>query len=79
MMNLVKKKQAKRKSGEVEVPSANGPTKKKKSGAIQSGLKAFFQKTTPAAAKNQKTPPTSPEPAQDDSDVEIIGVKNQKC
>lgn len=75
MMNLVKKKQAKRKSGEVEAPSAKGPTKKKKSGGgIQSGLKAFFQKTTPAA-KKQKTPPTSPEPAQDDSDVEIIDVK----
>eukprot|EP00984_Skeletonema_dohrnii_P000282 scaffold91_cov114-Skeletonema_dohrnii-CCMP3373.AAC.4 len=79
MMNLVKKKQAKRKSGEVEVPSANGPTKKKKSGGIQSGLKAFFQKTAPAPAKKQNTPPTSPEPtAQDDSDVEIIAVKKRK-
>lgn len=79
MMNLVKKKQAKRKSGEVEAPSAKGSTKKKKSGSIQSGLKAFFQKTTPAPTKKQKTPPTSPEPSQDDSDVEIIAVKKQKC
>eukprot|EP00986_Skeletonema_menzelii_P007190 scaffold2808_cov143-Skeletonema_menzelii.AAC.8 len=78
MISLVKKKQAKRKSGEVEVPAAKGPTKKKKAGGIQSGLKAFFQKTTPAPAKKQKTPPTSPEPGQDDSDVEIIAVKKQK-
>lgn len=79
MMKLVSKKQAKRKSGEVVAPSANGPTKKKKSGGgIQSGLKAFFKKSTSAPSKKQKTPPTSPEPAQDDSDVDIVGVKKQK-
>ena len=75
MMKLVSKKQAKRKSGDVDVSSSTGPTKKKKSGSIQSGLKAFFKKSTSAPPQKQKTPPTSPEPAQDDSDVEIISVR----
>ena len=82
MIKLVSKKQAKRKSGETEAPRANEPKKKNKksgSGRVQSGLKAFFKKNTSSAPlKKQKTPPTSPEPAQDDSDVEIISVKKRK-
>ncbi len=79
MMKLVSTKQAKRKSGEVQVSNANGPTKKKKSGGIQSGLKAFFKQSSSAPSKKQKTPPTSPEPAQDESDVEFVAVKKPKC
>lgn len=79
MMKLVSKKQAKRKSGETQISNASGSTKKKKSGGIQSGLKAFFKKSSSAPSKKQKTPPTSPEPAHDDSDVEIVAVKKQKC
>jgi hypothetical protein len=82
MMKLVRKKEAKRKSGEVaEGSSANVVPKKKKTGTVQSGLRAFFSKKPVSApsSKKQKTPPTSPEPTQDDSDVEVIAVKKQKC
>ncbi|KAL7534217.1 hypothetical protein ACHAXR_005733 [Thalassiosira sp. AJA248-18] len=69
MMKLVQK----RKAGS-EKSSGNGKVKKAKSGGIQSGLQAFFKRSSnsapSAASKKQKTPPTSPE----NSDIEVIEI-----
>ena len=76
MMKLVQKRK-----GDAEKPSSNGKVKKAKksgSGSIQSGLQAFFKRSSnsaPSTASNkQKTPPTSPE----NSDVEVIEIDCDK-
>jgi hypothetical protein len=72
MVKLVQKRKE-----ESEKSGISGKVKKAKSGGgIQSGLQAFFKRSShpaPAAAsKRGRTPPTSPE--KDDSDVEIIEI-----
>lgn len=72
MMKLVQKRK-----GEDAKPSSNGKVKKAKSGGgIQSGLQAFFKRSSnaspPKKQKTGNTPPTSPE----NSDIEVIEIDN---
>lgn len=71
-----------KRKGDAEKPNSNGKAKKakKSGGGIQSGLQAFFKRSSSsaptAATKKQKTPPTSPEmsPGKEESDAEVIEI-----
>lgn len=71
MMKLVQKKR----KGESEKQGSSSQVKKTKpGGGIQSGLQAFFKRSSPSpssSSKRQKTPPISPE---NSSDIEVIEI-----